>query len=153
LRSRNVIAGCVLLAIAAGYAYLTVRLPARTLPNTPGPSFFPWINAVALTVLSIALLVQGLRLPRAVTATGTKGFPGLAAAALGIFAVYLAVLPSIGFVEASVPFFLCLMVLYGGRGWAMLSAGSVGVPLLLYLLFRHLFGVLLPSGPLSGLLG
>jgi len=154
LRTRNIIAACVLLAVAAVYAFLTSRLPARTLPNTPDPSFFPWLNSAALAALSAALLVQGLRLPRACAAIGKRSMLSWeAAAALGGFLVYLAVLSSIGFVEASVPLFLFLMVLYGERRWGWLLAGSVGVPLALYVLFRDIFGVLLPSGPLSGLLG
>ena len=49
-----------MLAIAVGYGYQTALLPARTLPNTPDPSFFPWINTILLGVLSFALLIQAV---------------------------------------------------------------------------------------------
>ena len=58
---RNVIAGVGLLLLGVVYAVLTGGLPDRTIPNTPGPSFFPWVVGVSFLVLAAALLVQGLR--------------------------------------------------------------------------------------------
>ena len=58
---RNVIAALVLLVLGATYAVLTTQLPDRTIPNTPGPSFFPWVVTGSLLVLAAGLLVQGIR--------------------------------------------------------------------------------------------
>ncbi len=151
MRRRNVIAALVLIAVAVGYGYLTSRLPVRTLPNTPDPAFFPWLNAAVLLALGAALLGQGL-----VAAGGKEaarpaplGHPSVVAA-LAAFVAYLMALPGLGFVIATVPFFAILMVVFGERRPAWVAAGSIGVPVLLFVVFRYGFGVLLPLGLLAG---
>ena len=156
MRRRNIIAALVLMGVGVGYGYLTSRLPIRTLPNTPPPSFLPWINTVVLLVLSAALLVQGLVL----TADGRDGagqFPPRArvraAWTLAAFVVYLAALPILGFVVATIPFFAALMVIFGERRVIWVAGGAIGAPLFLFVVFRHGFGVFLPRGLLPGLVG
>jgi putative tricarboxylic transport membrane protein len=143
---RNIIAGCVLLIFSLVYGLLTIQLPDRGLPNTPGPAFFPWLITSGLTILSAALLVKGLR--------GERG-PGQAAPslvtprgwlALGIFVVYLAVLPTVGFVTASVPFFAVLTLLYGQQNRLLIVLTAIAVPVLLFVVFRYGFQMLLPRG-------
>ncbi len=56
LARRNVIVGAVLLVIGVAYGLMTASLPDRSLPNTPGPAFFPWLITGGLLVLSTALL-------------------------------------------------------------------------------------------------
>jgi len=143
---REVVAASVLIAVGAAYAVLTAGLPNRTLPNTPGPSFFPWLIAGAVLLLSIALLAQGL-LARGRPAPDRVRVAGLArrGIALCCFAVYLAVLPTAGFLWASIPFFAALAAIYGGRGWAVLGAASLVVPAALFYLFREIFRILLPE--------
>lgn len=152
--SRNIIAALALLALAAWYGVLTAGLPERTIPNTPGPSFFPWIIAGSLAVLSVAMLVQGVRTARRGDTLVAGGRPArLAVAGLAWFAVYLAVLPTLGFPLASVPFFAGLMWLYGERRPLLIAVGSLALPVLLYLLFRDMFQILLPPGLLTTLGG
>ena len=148
---RNIIAALVLIAVGAWYAFLTAGLPERTLPNTPGPSFFPGLIAGALLVLSACLLGQGMVMRRAGAAgrAGDRRPSVYRAGALVWFAAYLAALPHLGFVVASVPFFAGLMLLYGGRGLAWLAGGSIGVPVVLFYLFREAFQILLPQGALA----
>ena len=151
--SKNVIAALALLALASWYGVLTADLPERTIPNTPGPSFFPWIITVSLAVLSAALLVRGARSARRGEALVQGGKPArLALAGLAWFALYLAVLPSVGFPLASVPFFAGLMWLYGERRPLWIAAASLALPVILYLVFRDMFQILLPPGLLAGAL-
>ena len=103
MRRRNITAALVLLAIGAGYGLLTSQLPTRSLPDTPGPPFFPWINTTVILVLS------------------------------------------------TIPFFAALMVLFGEARPLRVSTGSILSTAFLYLLFRHGFGVFLPTGLLKGL--
>jgi len=148
---RNIIAAIVLILAGLGYGYMTAHLPVRTLPNTPDPSFFPWINTTLLLTLSIALLIQGLvqAKPRGSAAVG--GGAGRVWAALSLYFVYLLLLPPLGFVLASAPFFAALMALYGERRPAWLVTGGIGVTVLLFVLFRYVFGVLLPRGLLESI--
>ena len=62
------------------------------------------------------------------------------------FALYLVALPTAGFIAASIVFFAGLMVLYGARNPVVVVAASIAIPLALYLLFRHVFTIILPTG-------
>ncbi len=151
MRRKNIIAAVVLIACAILYGVLAANLPTRTLPHTPDPSFFPWINTVIILVLSVWLLVQALRPPApAPTPTGT-GRNRRAVWALAAFVGYLAVMPGLGFILATAPFFAVMMVLFGERRPMWVGGGAVGTTVLLYALFRDGFGVILPRGLLAGL--
>lgn len=150
MRRRNLIAALFLLALGAGYGILTTQLPVRSLPDTPGPPFFPWINTIVILALSATLLVQGL-----VGANGPVPAPaagrGRAIWVLGVFVVYLVTLPGLGFILATIPFFAALMVLFGEVRPLRVALGAVVTTGFLYLLFRHGFGVFLPTGVLKGI--
>ena len=153
MRRRNIIAALVLLAFGAGYGILTTQLPVRSLPDTPGPPFFPWINTIAILALSATLLVQGLM--EKVGADGPVPAPAAgrqrAIWALAVFVVYLAVLPGLGFILATAPFFAALMVLFGEARPLRVVLGALIATGILYLLFRHGFNVFLPTGVLKGI--
>ncbi len=144
---RNLAAGIVLLAVGIGYGLATGQLPDRTLPDTPGPAFFPWLIAIGLIGLSAALIVRGLIAIRH-GGEDSSGFrlPGRGWFALGGFAAYLLLLPFAGFVLASVPFCGGLVVLYGERRAVIAGAAGVLIPLLLFIVFSTGFQVLLPRG-------
>ena len=144
---RNLAAGIVLLAVGIGYGFATGQLPDRTLPDTPGPAFFPWLIAFGLTGLSAALIVQGLIGIRQ-RGERTSGYrlPGRGWLALGGFAAYLLLLPYAGFVLASVPFCGGLVVLYGERRAVIALTAAILIPVLLFLVFSTGFQVLLPGG-------
>jgi hypothetical protein len=154
MRRRNLIAAAVLIAVSVGYGILTSQLPTRSLPYTPGPPFFPWIATALLLALSLGLLAQGLfgAVDGAVVAADAAA-RRRAGAALAVLLGYLVVLPGLGFVLATIPFFALQMLLFGERRPLPVAAGAVGVTLGLYILFRHGFGVFLPRGMLPGLLG
>lgn len=153
MRRRNVIAALVLIALSIGYGVLTAYLPERSLPNTPGPPFFPWINTVILMALSLGLLASGLFGADAAVAGADRTARLRGGAVLALFFGYLLVLPGLGFVLATIPFFALLMTLFGERRPLPVAAGAVGITVILYILFRHGFGVFLPSGVLADLFG
>jgi hypothetical protein len=156
MRRRNIIAAAVLIVLALGYGVLTSQLPVRSLPDTPGPPFFPWINTVILLALALGLLAQGL-LGTTADANGEPAPSGTAAQrwrtawALGAFVAYLVVLPGLGFVLATAPFFAVLMVLFGEQRPLRVALGSIAMTAFLYVLFRHGFSVFLPRGILPDL--
>ena len=144
---RNLAAGVVLLAVGIGYGFAAGQLPDRTLPDTPGPAFFPWLIAFGLIALSAALTVRGLIAVRG----GGEDFsgyrlPGRGWLALGGFAAFLLLLPYAGFVLAGVPFCGALTVLFGERRPVIALAAAVLIPLMLYIVFSTGFQVLLPRG-------
>ncbi len=151
MRRRNIIAAAVLIACAVLYGALTAQLPTRTLPNTPDPSFFPWINTAIIIALSVLLLVRALWWPAPERTSIGTGQHQRAAWALAAFVAYLAALPGLGFILATAPFFAVMMALFGERRPVWVGGGAVGATVLLYVLFRHGFGVFLPRGLLAGI--
>jgi len=154
MRNKNVAAALVLIVLGVAYGYLTAGLPKRSLPDTPDPSFFPWIITACLLLLSVALLVQGLRARRSARdATDSAGGVGTPTVFLTLFVIYLAALPFAGFMVASMPFFAALMWLYGERRWGWIGAVSIALPVILVLVFRNGLHIPLPTGALAGLIG
>jgi hypothetical protein len=151
MRRKNSIAAIVLIVFAASYGVLTAGLPVRTLPNTPDPSFFPWINMAIMLILSVWLLVHSLRRPKETALDTDTAERNLIITAMGVFVVYLAAMPTLGFILATLPFFAAMMVLFGERRPIYVGTGTIAVTAALYLLFRHGFGVFLPRGLLAGI--
>ena len=149
MRRKNIIAGMVLIILAIVYGVMTSMLPTRTLPNTPDPSFFPWINTVVIIALSFWLLVSSFdaqSVPKVQVPTYQKK---QVLWFLGSFLVYVIAMPGLGFIFATAPFFAVVMMLFGERRPAWVGGGAIGVTIALYLLFRHGFGVFLPRGLLA----
>ena len=152
MRRKNIIAGVVLIFISLWYGYLTSELPVRTLPNTPDPSFFPWINTIILLLLSVSLLVQGLFFTEEGESKIDPVARRLVITSLALFFGYLLILPPLGFVVASIPFFAAMMVLFEERRPIWVASSSIAVTVVLFSVFRYGFGVLLPLGVMDGLI-
>jgi len=149
---RNIVAAAVLILVGIGYGVLTFNLPTREIEQTTEPSFFPGVVTACLLALSIALLAKALRGGAAyenLVAFGPEVGAGHYLAGIASFAVYLVLLPNLGFVAANVPFFAVLMAIYGERRPVWLAVGSVGVSLVLFFLFREVFQIRLPAGVLA----
>ena len=126
---------------------MTVGLPNRSLPNTPGPAFFPWLIAGGLILLSAALLARSLLENDDESPSGSSGrLISERLLTLVWFAAYLALLPFAGFLVTSVPFFAGLMWQYGERNRLVLMLATLIVPVGLLFVFRYGFQVLLPAG-------
>jgi len=151
MRRKNSIAAIVLIVFAASYGVLTAGLPVRTLPNTPDPSFFPWINMATILILSVWLLVRSLRRPKETALDTDTAERNRIITAMSVFVIYLAAMPTLGFILATLPFFAAMMVLFGERRPIYVGTGTIAVTAALYLLFRHGFGVFLPRGLLAGI--
>jgi putative tricarboxylic transport membrane protein len=153
--ARNILAAIVLIVLGIVYGALAARLPTRQIDQTTEPSFFPFVVVACVLALSIALLIQGIRARANEAATGAtppaRGAKGRAVAALGLAVAYLALLPSLGFLAANIPFFAGLMILFGERRPIWIVVGALGVPVVLFYLFRDVFQILLPAGVLVGL--
>ncbi len=147
LARRDVIAGAVLLVIGVIYGVMTASLPNRSLPNTPGPAFFPWLITGGLILLSVALLARALRDSGDKPAHASLDRDAVRRLlALIWFVAYLVLLPYAGFVPASVPFFAGLMWLYGERNRVTLVLAASIIPVSLFYIFRLGFQILLPAG-------
>ncbi len=66
--------------------------------------------------------------------------------ALGAFVVYLLLVPLLGFLTASIPFFAVLTSLYGQRNHLLVAVSAIAVPVVVFVVFRYGFQMLLPRG-------
>lgn len=147
LARRDAIVGAILLVIGVVYGLMTASLPDRSLPNTPGPAFFPWLITAGLLVLSVALLARPLTVDGYGSSQASSDrFVYRRVVFLIWFGVYLVMLPYAGFLPASVPFFVGLMWLYGERNRLALTLATIIIPACLFYLFRLGFQILLPAG-------
>jgi len=148
---KNIIAGVVLILISLTFGYLTSQLPNRIVGGDPGIAFFPWIITLSVLFLSIAMTVQGwlsIRQGEAATTTWQPP-PTRVIAMIVLYIVFITLLPYLGFLVASVPFFTILMFLYGGRHKALLILAGPCIPIAIYFLFRHVFLIPLPKATLE----
>ena len=149
---RNIVAALALMTFGLWYAYLTSNLIERTIPNVPGPSFFPWMLTISLLFFSGMLLVQGLRgLPTGtLPSTGSRKQKTRSGIGLLLLQVYLGVLPYLGFLLSTPPLFCGLMWTAGERRPLFLIGFSLAIPLSLFMIFRHLFQIVLPAASILG---
>ena len=152
MRTRNLVASLFLLLFCAGYAYLTGNLATRSIENTTQPSFFPWVIAACLTVLSLALLLQACLPNFNQTVPKSMGIPKKRlGSALTLCIIYLVLLPSLGFVGANILLFGGLMYLYGERKFIKIICLSFLFSIVIFYLFREVFQIRLPAGILENL--
>lgn len=157
MRRKNIIAAVAIILLTVVYATLTTQLPTRSLPDTPGPTFFPWVNIFLLLVLSISLLIGSIFTIKTVENRDefhdeprkTKS----TVLAFLSFIFYLILLPSIGFVMATIPFFAAMMILFSEKRLLQIIIGSISFTVFFYVLFRYGFNIFLPTGNWQNLLG
>ena len=112
------------------------------------PAFFPQLVAGSLLVIGLAYLWVSFRL------TDVNGFRGLTrenyfsvAVTVVMFVVYAAILLPLGFVLSSAIVVAALSVFYGARNWPAVAAVAIGVPAIVYVVFRRALSVALPEFP------
>jgi putative tricarboxylic transport membrane protein len=113
------------------------------------------VVTVMVLALSAALLVQALAMERDPPASRRQAGGALDRRLAGLLLVvlfaYIVLLPVLGFILATVPFFAVLMVLFGERRPLPIAIGALAMTAVLYVLFRHGFGIFLPRGLLAGI--
>lgn len=156
---RDGIAGLVGLAISLLLLPQTFGLPR--LPIVPiGPGFYPAIVLVFAAFASAVLLLQDIAAQRRAGPAGVdegdqpKRAYGLVAAAFGIVAAYVVLLPPLGFRIATVLFVAAFQTVLERpvtpRQWAILAAVAVATSAVTHLVFEQYLTVLLPRGSWTG---
>ncbi len=109
-----------------------------------GPVFFPRILLGIMLVLSLAVMVQGLR------ETALRIEPALAlrmAAVVAVTAAYVLAITRAGFLISSIAFALILPPLLGYRRPLPILAVAAIYPLAVWYLFDRVVRILLPASP------
>ncbi len=154
MRTKEIAGALIFIVFAVVYGFLTSGLSVRTLPNTPGSSFMPWCITICLLTLSTIWLGQSV-ISKRIPGHGEKSAQAKTSwktASIGLlaFLIYLTLLPFVGFLISTPPFFGILMSIFGEKRPGRLCICSVVLPLAFYLVFKILFQIPLPS---SGLIG
>jgi len=133
------VAGAV---IAVGYYGLAVRIPASALADAVGPQGLPIAYASVLLLLSVILTARSVRRsesPRPVHAARVAGM-------LAIGAVYLALVPWLGYTATLAALILAVTWYLGGIVNRTIVVVAVSGALVFWLLFVRLLGIPHPAG-------
>ncbi|MBI5068197.1 MAG: tripartite tricarboxylate transporter TctB family protein [Deltaproteobacteria bacterium] len=145
-RVRDRIVGAALLLVSALVVAASWRLPETAAADAMGPKAYPMALALVLALLSLALMRGG---GKGAGATLTRdmvvfGFLPI----LAMLALYVLLVPVLGFVICTVALLLACFRLKGERNWKVNVAVAVGSSLAIWALFAWLLNVqlrLLPS--------
>jgi hypothetical protein len=151
---RDSVAGLIFLAVSLALVVQSFGLPQLALVPV-GPGFYPRIVLIFMAVTSAVLVVQGLLARRAgVADVPAPAHPqrayGPVALSFAIIAVYIVLLPLLGYRVATVLFVAALQTALErpttSRQWAVLAAIAICTSAVTYLVFERYLTVLLPRG-------
>ena len=173
MRKKNIISSLAFILIGIWYSYLTYWLPTRTIPNTPGPSFFPWVIVICFLTLSILLLCKNffdknkktdksrisystLKKVFVSRIFGLKSFEDIVELAKDFFEkkvftlllmmlTYIALLPFTGFLLTTPFFFAGFMFLTSEKRFLYIIVFSISIPFSIFYLFQNVFSIFLPN--------
>ena len=149
LRDGDILAGSLLAALGVFIVTEANRWEYMGFDG-PGPGFFPLWYGIAITVLSLWLILGRARRLRT-EATGEADWPGIGRA-LGTwaaFAVSMALMQWLGFVLSFGLLTLLMVRLQFGQPWKTAVLTAVGLAAGFYVLFSLALDVPLPIGPLG----
>lgn len=133
-----------LFAASAVLAIITPGQVTGESERVVGPATLPLGLAVILALLSLLLLAGSVR--RAPQPRGTlRSLAPVLVFTIGL-GLYVAALPVLGYMLATVLLIVGLCLLFGERRWWAIAALAVLVPLALLLFFERFMIILLPGG-------
>jgi Tripartite tricarboxylate transporter TctB family len=144
--------GCVLFSI---FLFLVIPSEVERPPVLFGttsaaldPAFFPELVATCFLMVGLWYLYASFRL------NDTNGFRGLKRSnyvSIGfttvMFIVYASILQPLGFILSSALVVAALSIFYGARHWISIVIVALGVPAVVYVVFRRVLTVALPELP------
>lgn len=151
----SAILGMCVSAFAFGYTFTFKKFKNVAV----GPEFFPRALAVLLFACCLVLLVQNL-IPLLKGVSDTKENPtlslrnpGIQKALLGLLIIILfAVLWNfLGFLIVTPPAVFGMILLLGKKTYLMNAIVSVGITILIFLVFKFLLGITMPLGFMENL--
>ena len=116
------------------------------------PYLFPLIISFFLLILSISIIMQGLKDESEKKEKGKIDMKSLLIFGL-VCILYLLVFNFLGFVLSTIILLVLLMMLLGERRWWFILLVSVISSLIIYLLFAKYLSVMLPKGKIFWYLG
>jgi putative tricarboxylic transport membrane protein len=150
MRTGELIAAAVWLAIALGVTWSGFDLGIGTLSNPGSGLMIFWIGAV-MTALSLAALVAAARQPATATLgslwDGTRWW--LVPYVVVLLAIYAFALPMLGFLATTIVLLFVLFMSIDRQGWLAPPVGAVLITAGAYIVFHRWLGTQLPAGELE----
>ena len=151
--SRDGAAGLV--GLAGSVALLLLSRGLAQNPLVPiGPAFYPRILLTVSAILCVLLVVADLRRDRRPRAAAAPTSYRLVVATFVVFAVYVALMPWLGFRLATLLFVAVLQTTLEPprdlRRWGLVLVVAAATTALTWLVFEQYLSVLLPRGRLTG---
>jgi hypothetical protein len=148
--NRDFALGSIMLAVAAAYYAAAAALPTSSLDDAIGPQGLPKSYAVVLAALSVVLMFRAARAATpgsgARPAESQRYALGRVAGMLVIGAVYIAVVPWIGYLPALAALIMATTYYQGGGLNARVGIVAVSGALLFWALFVFVLGIPQPAG-------
>ena len=157
---RDIVTGCVCLAVSVVLLGATRGLPEASILVPIGPGVYPRLVLAITAVLSVIVIAAGLRPGKTMQASNerassaARNYP-LVLAAFAVFGLYTLLLPIAGFRIATFLFVAALQALLDPprtlrMGWVLLGV-ALATTFISHFVFESNLGVLLPRGSLTGL--
>ena len=143
-RRAHLVCGAILLALGA----LSLVELVRIKDEWQGAKLLPGALALVLAALGAGHFVPSAAVsagdaPRWPDALGWRRI----VLVFGLLAIYVAGLPWVGFLPATAIFVLVLLRGLGDYSWVKAIALTAAIALASYIVFQHLLGMPLPTGP------
>ena len=119
----------------------------------PRAGYFPFYIGLLLFAAATWVLINALRGAKTDQPFATREELGRVVSMFIPMVVYVAGVALLGIYVASAVLIAFFMIRHGRYRWPLTAAVSLGVPLLLFLVFERWFLVPLPKGPLEALFG
>jgi len=149
---KEIIIGVFLMILSVVFYALTYQFPKRTLAFSP--KIFPCFVSVCLFIFSFVLVVEGMLAVRRssrekkLKPVSDKAFIKKSIIRLSLGTLigygYTVLLPATGYVVATPPFIVGIMLVFNEKHWLKIVATSIITTSILYILFRIIFKVPLP---------
>lgn len=153
-RAVEIWTAAIVLVFGAIVVFDSARLGARWGDDGPQPGYFPFYVGLLICISAIAVLVQALRQRAAASrAFVTRDQLKLILVVLVPTAVFAAAVGYLGLYVSGTIYIAFFMWWLGKYSWLKIVPVSVGVSVVIYLVFEIWFAVPLPKGPLESALG
>lgn len=161
-KCRDLILGCVMLAFSGFYLFFAqqIKTKPKLTPSYASDRIMPTILGILLAILSIFLIVQGIRKLKAPGDEGGKKMDRADTMAVVLtFAViigYIIIMPILGFcLSTAIYLFLQMIILAPAnkRNYLLFAIVAVVFTAIVFVSFRVGLQQLLPRGPIEALFG
>ena len=160
-KCRDLILGVVTLLLGGFYMYFATQIKTRPklTPSYSSSQVIPRLLGILLIILSVLLIIQGIRklkLPEAASSKMDRG--DLVSVVLTIVCIlgYVLLMQPLGFCLATVIYLFCQMIVLAPRdkrNYVLFAVVAVAFTAVVFVAFRLGLNQLLPRGVIEGLVG